>query len=342
MQTSFDSEGAPIPTLVDQRTSGGDFLKMKILITGGAGFIGSHLVDRLAKGNPGQVTVLDNFSRGRDEHLASSRNEIQIVRGDIRDRMLLESVMKGVDLVFHLAAQSNVLGAVKDLDYSFETNVLGTFEVLRAAEAAGVKRVIFSSSREVYGEPTSLPVPETAAIAPKNAYGVSKATGEMYCRLFADRGMEVIVLRLANVYGTRDRDRVIPLFAEQSLAGKSLTIFGRDKILDFLWIEDLLDVLCKATTCSCPESSVNIGSGKGVNLADLAERISALTGNGQTVQVAEERAPEVGRYVAEVGLARKLFDLHCPDDAIEHLPAVVNFIRTEMVAPAATKEGLNR
>jgi UDP-glucose 4-epimerase len=315
---------------------------MKILVTGGAGFIGSHLVDRLIQTNAGQVTVLDNLSRGREEHLALSQNKIEIVRGDIRDRTLLQSVMKGEDLVFHLAGQANVLGAVGDLDYSFETNVVGTYEVLRAAKAAGTKRVIFSSSREVYGEPTSLPVPETAPIAPKNAYGVSKTTGEMYCRLFADRGLEVIVFRLANVYGTRDRERVIPLFAEQSLAGKSLTVFGQNKILDFLWIEDLLDVLCKASTCPCPEGPVNVGSGKGVNLVDLAERISALTSNSSVVQVTEERAPEVGRYVADVGLARKLFDLHCPKDPIEHLPAVVNFIRSEMLEPATPKESLNR
>jgi UDP-glucose 4-epimerase len=315
---------------------------MKILVTGGAGFIGSHLVDRLVQANAGQVTVLDNFSRGRKENLALSRNKIEIVRGDIRDRTLFRSVMKGVDIVFHLAAQANVLGAVRDLDYSFETNVSGTYEVLRAAQAAGAKRVVFSSSREVYGEPSSVPVPETAPIAPKNAYGVSKATGEMYCRLFEDSDMEVIIFRLANVYGTRDRERVIPLFVEQSLAGKSLTVFGRNKILDFLWIEDLLDVLCEASTCPCPAGPVNVGSGKGVNLVDLAERISAFTGNSSVVQVTEERAPEVGRYVADVGLARKLFNLHCPNDPIEHLPAVVNFIRSEMLASAATKESLRR
>jgi UDP-glucose 4-epimerase len=315
---------------------------MKILVTGGAGFIGSHLVDRLVRDNAGQIRVLDNFSRGREQNLAQSRDRIELVHGDIRDRGLLQSVMNGVDLVFHLAAQSNVLGAVKDLDYSFETNVVGTYEVLRGAEAAGARRVIFTSSREVYGEPASLPVPETAPIAPKNAYGVSKATGEMYCRLFADRGMDVVVLRLANVYGTRDRDRVIPLFAEQSFAGKGLTVFGREKVLDFLWIDDLLDVLVKASTCPCPKDAVNVGSGKGVNLVDLAERVAALTGNRSKVQVIEERAPEVGRYVADVGVARKLFDLHCPEDAVEHLPAVVDSVRSEMLATAATKESLNR
>jgi len=315
---------------------------MKILVTGGAGFIGSHLVDRLVRDNAGQVTVLDNFSRGREQNLAQSRDRIELVRGDIRDRGLLQSVMQGVNLVFHLAAQSNVLGAVKDLDYSFETNVVGTYEVLRAAEAAGAKRVIFSSSREVYGEPASLPVSETALVAPKNAYGASKATGEMYCRLFVNRGMEVVILRLANVYGTRDRDRVIPLFAEQSFAGKALTVFGRNKLLDFLWIDNLLDVLVKASACARPKDAVNIGSGKGINLVDLAKRVAALTGNSSKVQVIEERAPEVGRYVADVGLARELFDLHCPEDAIEHLPAVVQFIRSEMLAPAATKESLNR
>jgi nucleoside-diphosphate-sugar epimerase len=100
----------------------------------------------------------------------------------------------------------------------------------------------------------------------------------MYCRLFADAGLDTIIFRLANVFGTRDRDRVIPLFAEQSLEGKRLTVFGPGKTLDFLWIENLIDVLSKASTSPCPGSPVNLGSGKGVNLATLAERIANYAG----------------------------------------------------------------
>jgi UDP-glucose 4-epimerase len=235
-----------------------------------------------------------------------------------------------------------VLGAERDLDYSFETNVVGTYNVLRAAAAADVNRVIFTSSREVYGDPTSLPVPETAPLAPKNAYGVSKVAGELYCRLFAGAGLETMIFRLANVYGTRDLDRVIPLFAEQSLEGKRLTVFGRGKILDFLWIENLIDVLCKAISCPSPEGPVNVGSGQGVNLATLAERISHYAGTGSTVQTTEERAPEVGRYVADVSVARKLFDLACPEDPLEYVPLVVESIRSEMLNRKATSESSNQ
>lgn len=309
-----------------------DSLPMKILVTGGAGFIGSHLVDRLVEDRMGDVCVLDNFSRGRMEHLAQSQGAIRVVDGDIRDRNLLGELMCGVNLVYHLAAQSNVLGAVRDLDYSFESNVAGTYEVLRAAAAAGVSRAIFSSSREVYGEPASLPVRETAPIAPKNAYGISKAAAELYCPLFADAGLNTVIFRLANVYGPRDSGRVIPLFIEQALAGEPLTVFGSGKVLDFLWIGDLIDVLCRAAGCECPDGAVNLGSGKGTNLVDLARRISSLTGSRSEVSIREERQPEVGRYVADVALARRLYRLRCPDDPIEHVAPMVESMARETPA----------
>jgi UDP-glucose 4-epimerase len=311
---------------------------MRILVTGGAGFIGSHLVDRLVLDHAGEVTVLDNFSRGKMDHLAQSAHQANIVRGDIRDRVLLQEVMSQIDLVYHLAAQANVLGAVRDIDYSFQTNVVGTYEVLRAAAAAGVRRVVFTSSREVYGEPATLPVSESAPVSPKNAYGISKAAGEMYCRLFADAGMEVIILRLANVYGPRDRDRVIPLFSEQALDGEPLRVFGNNKILDFLWIKDGINVLRQASHCPCPPTPINVGSGRGVNLIDLAQRISQLTGSASALQVSPERQPEVGRFVADVTAARKLFNLHCPEDPIEHVPAIIEFVRREMLAQTAAAE----
>lgn len=301
---------------------------MKILITGGAGFIGSHLVDRLVLDQAGDVYVLDNFSRGRMEHLMDSQHQIKVIRGDVRDRALLRETMRDVDLVYHLAAQSNVLGATRDLDYSFETNVVGTYEVMRAAAEAGVRRVIFSSSREVYGEPVSLPVGETTPLSPKNAYGVSKVAGEMCCRLFDHAGLEVIIFRLANVYGTRDRDRVIPLFAERALAGEPLTVFGNGKIVDFLWIANLVDVLCRAAQGPCPGSAVNLGSGKGTNLVDLARRILSLVGGHSGISVSEERQPEVSRFVADVAAAVNLYQLRCPEDPIEDLPLLVEALRT--------------
>ena len=157
----------------------------RILITGGAGFIGSHLVDRLALDPSNHLIVLDNLRRGRLANLEPMTDRVEFIQGDICDRSVVERAVQGVDLVYHLAAQSNVLGAVTDIDYSFRANVVGTFEVLKAAAEAGVRRLVFSSSREVYGDPQTLPVPESAPISPKNAYGASKAAGEMYCRAFS-------------------------------------------------------------------------------------------------------------------------------------------------------------
>lgn len=310
---------------------------MKILVTGGAGFIGSHLVDRLVKDRAGEVVVIDNFSRGKIEYLAESRSQISVVDGDIRDAELLKTEMSGVELVYHLAAQSNVLDGFRDPDAAFEANVIGTYQVLKAAAESGVKRVVFSSSREVYGDPDTVPVRETAAVSPKNAYGVSKAACELYCRLSARSGMEVVVLRLTNVYGPRDRGRVIPLFVELATNGKPLAVFGREKTLDFLWIENLIDVLCKAARGSCPEEPTNVGSGKGIKLIDLAERIRELTGGKSTVQITDERAPEVSRFVADVTIARELFDLKCPEDPIEYLPELIEQFQREATAEDAAR-----
>lgn len=298
---------------------------MKILVTGGAGFIGSHIVDRLISENAGEVIVLDNLSRGKRENLAQSIDQVRFIAGDIRDPRILRESMSGVEVLYHLAAQSNVLGAVYDIDYSFQTNVAGTFEVLKAAEIAGVKRFIFASSREVYGEPTALPVAETAPLVPKNAYGASKAAGEMYCGVFTRR-MEVIVLRLSNVYGPRDAGRVIPLFVEKAVRGEPLEVFGRHKVLDFLWIETLTDVLYRLRNCTCPEMPVNVASGKGTILVDLAHRVRSLTGGQCAVRVAENRAAEVSRFIADIRRAQSLFGLPCPDDPLEHLREMVQHV----------------
>jgi UDP-glucose 4-epimerase len=303
---------------------------MKIMVTGGAGFIGSHLVDRLVQDRAGEVVVIDDFSRGQIEHLSQSRGQISVVNGDIRDSDLLKREMSGVSVVYHLAAQSNVLDGFRDPDVAFESNVIGTYRVLREAQAAGVKRVVFSSSREVYGDPVDLPVNESAPVAPKNAYGVSKAACELYCRLAAQSGMEVVILRLSNVYGSRDRGRVIPLFIEQARKGMPLTIFGREKTLDFLWIENLVAVLCELSRKACPDHPVNVGSGKGVKLIALAERIRTLTGGASKIDVVEERAPEVSRFVADITCARELFDLRCPQDPLEYLPILVEQYRSQI------------
>jgi UDP-glucose 4-epimerase len=237
---------------------------MRILVTGGAGFIGSHLVDALVDRGE-DVVVLDNFKRGRIEHIERhiDAGAITLVAGDIRDEQTLAAAIEGTELVYHLAAQSNVMGAVTDMDYSFTTNVVGTYNVLKAAADSGVRRLVFSSSREVYGDSDDIPVREDAPLAAKNPYGASKLAGEAYCRVWqAATGIDCMVLRLANVYGPRDRDRVIPTWLRRAGEGDDLEVYGGRQVLDFIWVGHAVDALLSAASCR-NDGAVNVGSGEG-------------------------------------------------------------------------------
>jgi len=250
----------------------------RILITGVAGFLGSHLVDALVSGVD-EIVGVDNLWRGRlefiEQHVQTHR--VQFVEADIRDYDAMKRVMPGVDKVFHLAAQSNVIGSMGDPDYSFQTNVVGTYNVLKAATEAGVKRLVFSSSREAYGEPVRLPVQEDDVLRPKNPYGASKLAGEAYCRSFDGvSGLSCGVLRFGNLYGPRDRDRVIPIWLEHAAQGKDLVIYGGEQILDFVPVEQAVSALmaCAASDVYGP---INIATGRGTSLRDLASRILSVT-----------------------------------------------------------------
>jgi UDP-glucose 4-epimerase len=303
---------------------------MRILVTGGAGFIGSHLVDRLVQRQGDSILVLDNLRRGRLRNLVHSSKAIQFVKGDVRDFSAVQEATRGVDLVFHLAAQSNVLGAASDMEYSFATNVTGTFNVLRAAREAGVKRFVFTSSREVYGDPASIPVPETATIAPKNAYGASKAAAELYCQVFASHGMGVRILRLANVYGPRDFDRVIPIFIEKAKAGRPLTLYGGEQIVDFIWVRKVIDVLAAVGLGNSPGGPLNVGSGTGIRIEELARRVIACTGSVSTMEFAPTRDIEVSRFVADVSRAAVL-GWPAGGDPLAFLPELIENCRKEAI-----------
>lgn len=289
---------------------------MSALVTGGAGFIGSHLVRALvAAGEP--VTVLDNMRRGNPARLP---REVRLMNGDIRDIATVAAAIEGCDVVYHLAAQSNVLGAVSDLDYSFTTNVVGTYTLLAAARAGGVGRVVFTSSREVYGEPASLPVDEEAPLLPKNAYGASKLAGELYCRVFSqNHGLEVSVLRLANVYGPGDSDRVIPLWLERARTGEDLLLYGGEQMLDLVPVALVIEALRRAARTPLGDRPVNVGSGQGTTLRALARRIQALPGVRSSLTLLPARQIEVTRFVAKVARMGELLGLAAPIDPLEGL-----------------------
>lgn len=307
----------PTPLHADRRR--------RIVVTGGAGFIGSHLVEALAmRGH--DIVVVDNLSRGNRANLERCTGQISFVAGDIRDFVSIRDVFQGADLIFHLAAQANVLGAEADPDYSLATNVGGTLQVLRAAHAIGA-RVIFTSSREVYGEATALPVPETAPLTPKNLYGASKASGEQYCRVYAERGLDVRVLRLANVYGPRDHGRVVSRFIESALRGHPLTLYGGDQVIDFIWVGHVVDALLNAADRPVLAESLNIGSGRGISLQELPQRIYDLLGINLPIVYAPRRPSEVVRFIANPSRARSLLNLAVDEDPLFGLPMVAGWVR---------------
>jgi UDP-glucose 4-epimerase len=306
---------------------------MRVLITGGAGFIGSHLVDRLlAARQPGEpaydIVIFDNLRRGRRTHLEPhlSAGRVRLIEGDIRDEAALSAALQDVEVVFHLAAQANVIGSEADKDYAFTTNVVGTYTLLKMAERAGVRRVIFSSSREVYGDPETLPVREEAPLAPKNAYGASKVAGEMYFRIAqAHQTLETVIFRLANVYGPRDSERVIPLWIERARQGQELLLYGGDQVIDFVWVGDVVEALARA---ALPDQrhlvgqTINIGTGSGTPILELAQRVLALSGSQSALRQVPARSVEVRRYIADPGRLESLLGLK-PKHNLAYLPALI-------------------
>jgi UDP-glucose 4-epimerase len=243
-------------------------------------------------------------------------------------------------VVFHLAAQSNVLGSVNDIEYSFSTNVIGTFNVLRAARDAGAQRVVFTSSREVYGDPHQLPVPESAPLRPKNAYGASKVAGEAYCEAFGNDGLETVVLRLANVYGPRDRDRVIPLFIENALEEKPLTINGGEQVVDFVWIEAVVDALVRAGFGDPIKGPINVASGRGRTITQLANRVLKQTTVHGILQHVPRHPAEVSGFVADVTRAKRDLNTDPPEDPLSHLDEVIDFTRNRFTQRKVATAGV--
>ncbi len=299
----------------------------RVLVTGGAGFIGAHLVARLVKDGHA-VVVVDNMKRGSKDKVAEflRPGAVELVVGDIRSFDVMTQAVRGCETVYHLAAQSNVMGAVDDPDYSITTNVLGTFNVLRSAGEAGVRRVVFTSSREVYGEPKTLPVDEEKPLLAKNPYGASKSSGEAYCRTFAHtHRLSVEVVRLANVYGPGDSGRVIPLWFAAAHEGRDLQVYGGEQVIDFLWVGTAVDSLLFAAEKGLP-GPVNIGSGVGTSILDLGRRILDVTRSGSKIVRTAPREIEVAKFVADVRLMRSL-GLAPDDDPLGHLAEIATSYR---------------
>ncbi|MCX7751745.1 MAG: SDR family oxidoreductase [Blastocatellia bacterium] len=280
------------------------------LVTGGAGFIGSHVVERLvALGH--RVRVLDDLSEGRRENLAAVWDRIEFLEGDVRDPEVVRRAVVGVDYVLHQAALRSVPRSVEDPMATTAVNVLGTVNLLQAAREAGVRRVVFASSSSVYGETSELPLRESQPPRPVSPYAVSKLAGEQYCAVFTRLyGMETVSLRYFNVFGPRQDPRseyaaVIPRFILAALRGEPLEIHGDGlQSRDFTYVENVVEANVRAATQPGIAGEVfNIGCGQRYSVLEVKAHLERIFGRSLPARHTPPRKGDVRHTQADMSKA---------------------------------------
>lgn len=275
----------------------------KILITGGCGFIGSHIAEQLQ--HDCEVLVLDNLRTGFRKNLDGIR--ATFIEGSILDRDLLRDVLRGVDHVYHLAALISVPESVEKPHECVSLNVTGLLNVLEASAEAGVKKLFFASSAAVYGNNPSVPKLETMLPEPRSPYAVTKLDGEYYCRQFAESGrLETVALRFFNVFGPRQDPKsayaaAVPIFMQKALAGETLSIYGDGgQTRDFIYVKDLAAACIHVTNTPGLSGVFNAGYGGQITVGELARRIIAQSGSRSEIVHGPERAGDVRHSRANV------------------------------------------
>jgi len=288
---------------------------LRVLVTGGAGFIGSHLAEKLME-MKNKVIVYDNFDKyyvkkeGNIKHLI--RNPLfTLVKADVLDYEKLRNVTKGVDIVFHLAAQPGVRFSFEDPMKTSNVNIIGTLNVLKAAKDANVKKVIFASSSSVYGRPRYLPVDEDHPTEPISIYGASKLAAEKYCQIFNDQlNLPVIILRYHTVYGPRQRpDMAIHKWANAIFENKPITIYGDGtQSRDFTFISDIIEGTIRAAEVDDIGGEIfNLGGGNKISVNDVVKMLIE-TSEVDNVQIVYEppKLGDVSDTHADIAKARKI------------------------------------
>lgn len=275
-----------------------------ILVTGGAGFVGSHLAERLVEDNA--VRVLDDLSAGRREHVP---DDAELIVGDVRDADALARAMADVDVVFHEAAIVSVAESVDRPSETHDVNVDGTLQVLEAARNEDA-RVVLASSAAVYGHPDRVPISEDAPTTPASPYGIDKLAVDHYARRYHDLyGLETIALRYFNVYGPRQGagaySGVIDAFFEQAAAGGPITVHGEgSQTRDFVHVSDVVEANRRAATTEHVGEAFNVATGTETSIRSLAETIRDVTGSDAEITHVDPREGDVDRSCADVSRAR--------------------------------------
>jgi UDP-glucose 4-epimerase len=299
---------------------------MTILVTGGAGFIGSHLATRLTRLGH-EVRILDNLATGHRSSVLALGEDVELVEGDIQSYERVHNAVAGCEVVFHQAALPSVPRSVQDPLTSNATNVTGTLNVLLAARDAGVRRVVFASSSSIYGAEPDLPAREDAAPRPISPYATAKLACEGYCRTFTEvYGLETVALRYFNVFGPRQDPRseyaaVIPRFITTLLAGDAPTIFGDgEQSRDFTFVDDVVEANLLAMDARGVAGQVfNVARGERTTVNGLLAELQAVTEVTTDPHYAPGRAGEVRHSLADVSRARNMLGWEPQVDLCEGL-----------------------
>jgi UDP-glucose 4-epimerase len=285
------------------------------LVTGGAGFIGSHVVERLLRDGH-RVRVLDNFSAGSRENLAfaTADSRLEIIVGDLRDLPAMTEAARGVEVIFHQAAMRSVPRSVDDPLGANENNVTGTLNLLMAAREAAVRRVVYASSSSIYGDRPDLPKREDQPPAPISPYAVSKLAGELYCAAWSRLyGLETVGLRYFNVFGTRQDPEsqyaaVIPRFITWALRGEPLEIHGDGtQSRDFTHIDNVVEAnLLAASAAGVAGETFNVGCGSRVSLLEIIGFLEGILGRKLERRHTPLRQGDVPHTLADIGKAKRL------------------------------------
>ncbi|CCQ33000.1 GDP-D-mannose dehydratase protein [Halorhabdus tiamatea SARL4B] len=276
-----------------------------VLITGGAGFIGSHLADALVADN--DVIVLDDLSSGSRENVPDGAT---FVEGDVRDEDIVADVTDGVDLVFHEAAVVSVEQSIEEPEFCHDVNFDGTLRLLEAARRQDA-RLVFASSAAIYGDPTTLPITESEPADPQSPYGIDKCGADQYVRTYHDLyDLETVALRYFNVYGPRqtasDYSGVISIFREQAQAGDPITVDGDGtQTRDFVHVRDVVQANLRAATTEHVGAAYNVGTGDETSIQALAETIQETVDTGSSIVHGDPRPGDIERSRADVTKARQ-------------------------------------
>lgn len=314
------------------------------LVTGGAGFIGSNIVEELLRRNQ-NVRILDNFSTGKRENISHVKDilggenkknleKLEVVEGDIRSYHIVREAIEGVDFILHQAALPSVPRSVKDPLTSNEVNVVGTLNILNAAKETKVKRIVYASSSSVYGDLEVLPKTEDMLPRPLSPYAVSKLAGEKYCQVFTSLyGLETIGLRYFNVFGPRQDPNsqysaVIPKFIKIIKEGKSPTVFGDgEQSRDFTYVSNVVEanlLACKKNTEDLSGEIFNAAFGKRITINELVNSINDILKTNIQPNYNEPRPGDVKHSLSNIGKIRQLLDYEPKVDFYEGLKRVIN------------------